>query len=75
MRLIRKTKIVQCIITIILILGVFLLSIIQMKNQDSIKTNSNNYISNKKIGWGIKISDNHKQPDLGNFNKKVIFCS
>lgn len=29
-------------------------------------------LSNKKIGWGIKRSDNHVQPDLGANNKKLI---
>ena len=29
-------------------------------------------LSNKKIEWGIKRADNHKQPDLGSVNKKII---
>lgn len=29
-------------------------------------------LSNKKIGWGIKRSDNHEQPDLGSKNKELI---
>lgn len=33
---------------------------------------SNNSVSNKKIGWGIKRNDNHEQPDVGNENKKVL---
>lgn len=29
-------------------------------------------LSNQKIGWGIKRSDNHEQPDLGSKNKQLI---
>lgn len=29
-------------------------------------------LSNQKIGWGIKREDNHKQPELGSRNKKII---
>lgn len=29
-------------------------------------------LSNKKIGWGIKRNDNHKQPDLGQKNKSLM---
>ena len=31
-----------------------------------------NSLENKKIGWGIKRSDNHEQPDLGAENKRLI---
>ena len=31
-----------------------------------------NNITNKKICWGIKRSDNHLQPDVGSENKRVI---
>lgn len=37
----------------------------------TIETNGN-ALSTKKIGWGIKRSDNHEQPDLGDTNKKII---
>lgn len=29
-------------------------------------------LSNKKIGWGIKRSDNHTQPDVGAKNKEIL---
>lgn len=29
-------------------------------------------LSNKKIGWGIKRSDNHDQPDVGKVNKQIL---
>ena len=35
-------------------------------------TTSGNVLSNKKIEWGIKRNDNHKQPDLGSVNKGLI---
>ena len=28
-------------------------------------------LSNKKICWGIKRSDNHEQPDVGKENKRI----
>ena len=41
-------------------------------NSPSIIVSTNNVLSTKKIGWGIKRSDNHEQPDLGQENKKII---
>ena len=41
-------------------------------NSSSIIATSSQALSSKKIGWGIKRSDNHKQPDLGTVNKKII---
>ena len=35
-------------------------------------TTSSTTLSNKKIGWGIKRSDNHIQPDLGSKNRELI---
>ena len=35
-------------------------------------TNSNSTLSNKKICWGIKREDNHKQPDVGKENKTLL---
>ena len=29
-------------------------------------------MSNKKIGWGIKREKDHKQPDVGSINKKIM---
>lgn len=41
-------------------------------NCQSIIASSNKVLSTKKIGWGIKRSDTHEQPDLGAVNKKII---
>ena len=40
-------------------------------NFQAIETSSK-ALSTKKIGWGIKREDNHKQPDLGSTNKQII---
>lgn len=40
-------------------------------NFQTIETSSK-ALSTKKIGWGIKREDNHKQPDLGATNKRII---
>lgn len=42
------------------------------KQKDSIVTSETLALSNKKIGWGIKREDNHKQPDVGSLNKRII---
>lgn len=66
------------IITIIsctMIVLMFSLCVINTNNNisnKSILTNSNVSLSNKKIGWGIKRSDNHEQPDLGSNNIKLL---
>ena len=40
-------------------------------NENTIKTNSQ-VLSNKKIGWGIKRAKDHKTPDLGTENLKLL---
>ena len=35
-------------------------------------TNAKSQLSNKKICWGLKREDNHKQPDVGKKNKKIL---
>ena len=45
-------------------------------NQKIVATNADvkniESLSNNKIGWGIKREDNHKQPDVGSTNKKIL---
>ena len=53
---------------------IFTFSVIMLNNsanQTSITTSATG-LSNKKIGWGIKRNDNHKQPDLGSKNKEIL---
>ena len=64
---------------ILIVLGIVMIGIIALlfinnnKNQNKIiQTSSGEVLSNKKIGWGIKRSENHEQPDLGSTNKKLI---
>ena len=72
MELINLVKGKKKIIIIILIVGIFSLSVLSANiKQDEIATATNN-VSNKKIGWGIKRNDNHEQPDVGTQNKKIL---
>lgn len=41
-------------------------------NSNILSVNSNTQLSNKKICWGIKREDNHKQPDVGKENKALL---
>ena len=60
-------------ISLILIIVIFTFSVITFnrRSNNTIAT-STSALSNKKIGWGIKRAKNHKQPDLGAQNKKLI---
>lgn len=55
---------------------IFMFSIIKYNELDLQKgilgANANGNLSNKKICWGIKREPNHKQPDVGALNKKVL---
>ena len=64
----KKTKI-KVLIILILAITIFSLSMITIKKEETIQTNTQS-VSNKKIGWGIKRNDNHEQPDVGNKTKK-----
>lgn len=60
------------IITILIILITCLAFIIEEKsNVKTVETSAQSF-GTKKIGWGIKRNDNHKQPDLGKINKEII---
>ena len=67
-----KTKIFICGIASLLLMvtSVFVVNI--NSNGESIQTNSNLELSNSKIEWGIKRSDNNEQPELGIKNKELI---
>lgn len=68
-----KNNKIKIILAVILILVICCLSIILVKDDQKTElVSSNNSVSNKKIGWGIKRNDNHEQPDVGNENKKVL---
>lgn len=42
------------------------------QQKETVATSGTSTLSNKKIGWGIKREDNHKQPDVGSLNKRII---
>ncbi len=71
MNTIKGRYIINSIIIITLIIGIFSFSVVATQ-QNNIVNTSNNATSNKKIGWGIKRNDNHEQPDVGSTNKKVL---
>ncbi len=66
-----ESNLKKVIISIFLL--IFAFSVIQTnKKENTIQTSSSSSLDNQKIGWGIKREDNHKQPDLGAKNKKII---
>ena len=69
-RINKKTIIGICTVFILFIIVIFLSSINNI-SENTIET-SVSVSNNKKIGWGIKRESDHKQPDLGSSNKKVL---
>lgn len=68
----KKIKIAS-LVGVTALLFLFTFAVIQSnKQQDLVQASSTSTLSNKKIGWGIKREDNHKQPDLGSVNKRII---
>lgn len=73
----KNNKILPIMIGIVLTF-VFTFSVAKMNTKENeIKETSGNIseidnLSNKKIGWGIKRSDNHEQPDVGTNNKEIL---
>ena len=69
----KKTdKIVKMLIINVTILT-FIICIIKTNNinLDTLATSTQN-LNNKKICWGIKREENHKQPDVGATNKQLL---
>lgn len=63
------------IFLIVVFIGIALGIIFVNKGDVKIETknvSTNEELSNKKIGWGIKRGDNHKQPNLGEENTQLI---
>ena len=57
----------------LLLLIIFSITLINSNNkEDHTILTSSQALSTKKIGWGIKRSDNHEQPDLGAKNKEIL---
>jgi len=67
-----KKKLEYVIFGIIICIFTFsVMTLNNYSNENTIKTSSN-VLSNKKIGWGIKREKDHKTPDLGTENLKVL---
>lgn len=66
-RLSKKT-----IIGILLLAVIICTVLIDINKENILSTSANTGLSNTKIGWGIKRTDNHEQPDLGEKNKELI---
>ena len=65
-----KRFIITFAFLIILILGAVL--VLNNNHKETVLTSSTETLSNTKIGWGIKRSDNHEQPDVGTQNRKIL---
>lgn len=67
-----KFKIFICVFIAIFLIVVSIFTTNKNENKVSIQTSGNLELSNLKIEWGIKRSNNHTQPDLGKRNKELI---
>lgn len=66
----KKTR--NIITTICLTVIIFTVTkMVDTSDQKAINTNASG-LDNKSVGWGIKRTDNHEQPDLGAKNKELI---
>ena len=67
----RSEYIIVSILSIMMV--VFTVSVLKTQNETVLASaQENNGLSNQKIEWGIKREKDHKQPDLGEKNKKYI---
>lgn len=67
-----KKRIQLIILFFIIVLSIITIYFINSKTVETINLNNVNELSNKKIEWGIKRGKNHKQPNLGIENKRLI---
>ncbi len=69
----KKTTKKMTICLTIFIICIFIFSIVIFNQTEDIElASTQEAVSNKKIGWGIKRGDNHNQPNLGIENKRII---
>ena len=57
-------------ITVLAVIAIFTISVIAANEQILSPVSSN--VSDKTIAWGIKRSDTHEQPDVGESNKQIL---
>ena len=55
----------------ILAILIFTISMTALNSSKTVETSATS-LSNELIGWGIKRENNHKQPDVGSKNKKLL---
>ena len=73
----NKYKYILCFGSILIIcLFTTIFPVLNKNNQNTVVTNATikniESLSNKKIGWGIKRAENHKQPDVGSKNREIL---
>ena len=66
----RLTTCLAVIMTCVFMISVINLS--EYQEESAVATSSGHILSEKKIEWGIKRGKEHKQPDLGSENKRII---
>ena len=67
-KFINKNKSIIIGFTVILLVSMCLI----LTDNEKIVATSSQTLSTKKIEWGIKRNDSHKQPDLGSTNKRIM---
>lgn len=77
MRVFRlKDVITLCCFAIVIGLTIFVAQSVNKVENRTVNTSgelsSIELLPNSKIGWGIKRSDNHEQPDIGSKNKEIM---
>ena len=71
----KRKKILFSVSICLILIALFTISVIQAnsyQDKESMVTNAGVTLSNKKIGWGIKREKDHKQPDVGTTNKRLL---
>ena len=73
----KKKSILVSILSILVVIGTFSFCVYENNKSKLVDVTANvtedfSSLSNKKICWGIKRSDNHEQPDVGKENKRII---
>lgn len=73
----KKKSIWVSILSILVVIGTFSFCIYENNKSKLVDVVTNvtedfSALSNKKICWGIKRSNNHEQPDVGKENKRII---
>lgn len=60
------------VLNLAIVVGVVSTFILTKDNKIEILETSTSQTSNKKIAWGIKRNSEHRQPDVGSANQKIL---